>query len=107
MVGVARTYSRLAPTMAHIDRMLCYVMITCNHSTANLIVLLHSSYPNRLYERIDTYAKVTRTHSAELAIDVACGTGQATIGLRKYYDNVFSHLIMCVPLRGQMNVINR
>lgn len=54
---------------------------------AGLYLLSRPSYPRSLYEYIAKYT--SQCHSANnLAIDVGCGPGEATVPLTNYYDHV-------------------
>lgn len=45
-------------------------------------------YPASLYEEIARYAAAHGTCSTELAADIACGSGQATVDIAKTYAGV-------------------
>lgn len=60
------------------------------------------TYPTLLYEKIQSYAGPQAEHN--LAIDIACGSGQAAVELAKRYHKVGPSRFACVPTADSLRM---
>ncbi|XP_012943727.1 uncharacterized protein LOC106013199 [Aplysia californica] len=54
--------------------------------TSDLYIKYRPTYPERLYEKVIKFCQESETCTWELAVDVACGSGQSTLPLAKFFE---------------------
>ncbi|XP_012934863.1 putative methyltransferase DDB_G0268948 [Aplysia californica] len=58
--------------------------------TSDLYIKYRPTYPERLYEKVIKFCQESETCTWELAVDVACGSGQSTLPLAKLFKQVIA-----------------
>ncbi|XP_012934872.1 putative methyltransferase DDB_G0268948 [Aplysia californica] len=62
----------------------------CSEDSSKLYIKYRPTYPDRLYEKVFKFCQESETCTWELAVDVACGSGQSTLPLAKFFKQVIA-----------------